>query len=400
MRLGRALALFASVAALVCAQSAAEAQVGLRGSKLRFNSTYAASPFTGGTFGLWVKTSDGKAYFTNSSGVDTAIGAGGGGGTFSSTYDTSTPANNTVTQTTAGHGLQLVGPASATFPMLTLKQGATPGAGNYYLAAIDSASVTHLYLDTGGLLWDDAINGGVVLDATNAGSTVYAANIMQNTQPATVGTPVQNPPAFQWTGNVWTTAAGGANKSMVGLLTLSGVSGASPYEELFMNLGGSVTTSGRALTLSTGAVCSVSSGVCVSSANTATPTVTAGHFVASGTPTCSVNTTVNGTGGSCSVSGNDEAGEITVTTGTGGAYTADTAWFTLTVANACANALIGEFKASNSAAGSTMNQYSNSVGFYQTSTASDLTFKTVGTSGAGNPPASTAYKFQYMTRCR
>ncbi len=119
-------------------------------------------------------------------------------------------------------------------------------------------------------------------------------------------------------------------------------------------------------------------------------TVTATHLYASGVPTIAAGTGA-GTSPTISITGNDEAGYISLTTGT--APTASATIFTVTLHNACTTGAIAEIKSANAAAaglsGTTHEYMSNPPAAGTWGAVSNTTGLT----------ASTAYVWNYLVRC-
>lgn len=270
-----------ALAAWLAATTPAFAQTfgGAGGSTFTYSARFGSNPFAAGTQGSYISSVDNKLHFVNNAGSDTALGSGGGGsGTLPTDYSNGSAGPQVLALDSTRLGLELDGYASQTTPLLDLKLGATPGTGNYHWRARDSGGTVHAYLASGGVLWIDAVNGGVTLDTSGGGASLFTANIMQNTTAATSGLPVQQPGAFEWSGNVWDTG-GAANKTGNATLTLSLVSGNPAYEELVASFGGTAATAGRGLTLSTGASTAATVGLALLNATSATPTLyTTGAF--------------------------------------------------------------------------------------------------------------------------
>lgn len=143
----------------------------------------------------------------------------------------------------------------------------------------------------------------------------------------------------------------------------------------------------------------LSAGVDINGSSTSDIT---GRFLTSvGTkPDCTINTTVNGTGGSCSVTGNAQAGKVTITGGTGGGFAVDGTWFTLTHANsyACANGTAVQFYCADTDCGAATNNYNINTGFYAATTTTTAAFKTTSLVGS-HPVNGTAYELFYRIDC-
>ncbi len=114
------------------------------------------------------------------------------------------------------------------------------------------------------------------------------------------------------------------------------------------------------------------------------------HFISSGTPIIACGTGAGTSPSVCTVTGNDEAGQIAVTTGTAPANAAVIA--TITLHNACPTSVYAVVRGSNAAAASlsgTTHEYPD--GF----TASSWTL----TSNSTGLAATTAYTWAYIAKC-
>ena len=125
------------------------------------------------------------------------------------------------------------------------------------------------------------------------------------------------------------------------------------------------------------------------------------HFESTASaPTCSINTTVNGTGGSCNVSGNFHAGKVTITGGTGGGFTVDGTWITLTHANSytCTNGTAATFFCADTDCATLTNQF-NISGSLWASTSTTAAALKMNNNGIPHPANGTAYEFFYRLDC-
>jgi hypothetical protein len=116
------------------------------------------------------------------------------------------------------------------------------------------------------------------------------------------------------------------------------------------------------------------------------------HFIGSGNPpTCTAGATAQvGTGGSCSVSGNDSFGEVTLTTGTGGLTPG--LLFTVNFNAAYSAAPACTYSASNDNAALYLSGTSGGGAIYLTTTTAGVSFTNVETQLTA---ASAAHKFMY-----
>ena len=124
--------------------------------------------------------------------------------------------------------------------------------------------------------------------------------------------------------------------------------------------------------------------------NTLYGTTVSGHFISSGTPTVACGTGAGTSPTVCSIAGNDEAGQISVTTGTSPANAAIIV--TVTLANACPTSVYAVVRGSNAAAAmlsGTTHEYPDNF------TATTWTI----TANATGLAASTAYRWAYIARC-
>ncbi len=114
------------------------------------------------------------------------------------------------------------------------------------------------------------------------------------------------------------------------------------------------------------------------------------HYISSGTPTIACGTGAGTSPTVCSIAGNDEAGQISVTTGTAPANAAIIA--TVTLHNACPTSVYAVVRGSNANAAAlsgTTREYPDNF----TATTWTITSNTTGLA------ASTAYTWAYIARC-
>lgn len=283
--------------------------------------------------------------------------------------------NNTFTSNTCAA-------MASPYTCLAFQSGST---GNQYIANTGDSSVTTPVSDTSG-----GVNGNVVGTFTTEYAGTASSNVLQTLAP--------NLATGQSVGSYMGTAATPNNIAIWDFSNAGGAGSSSNYVKLgIYNSGGygedawpnGSFTFGQT-TPAAGPANGIGVGLTTQFQVDGNGNETHATTKASGTPTIACGTGAGTSPTVCSITGNDDAGQISVTTGTAPASSATIA--TITRANACPTTVYAVVRGSNAAAASltgTTHEYPD--GF--TAGSWTLTSNTTGLT------ASTAYTWAYIAKC-
>ncbi len=316
--------------------------------------------------------------------------------TFSKTVNT-TPADAVVvsTPTAAANGAQQYSPGvniqgngwgttagtsqPVNFRMYTIPvQGTTPAANLMIDFSVNGGAYGNRFQLGSNGAWSfnggagAGLGGSYTATVANIAATSTDGIFIKNTQPSTVGTPVQYSPRLRFTGTVWNTTATAATNQTDWKMETRGVSGTTPTSALWISsslVTGTTPSFTDRMSISDVGLLSVAHITSTTSA----PTIAAGAGA--------------GTSPTVTVSGTDLGHQVNVTTGTSPATSATVATVTFNVAYGAAPKVI-QLTPANSVTAAL-----NGTAQIYVDAASTTTTVYVIKVGSGGLAASTAYSW-------